>query len=247
MYSAGTPTLGLLVESVDVADSVDTITQTGHSRSLMSGRLPPSAPADRTLRETAAGASIYGGLYFTPDARTLVHTGNDQKQLSLWDLHTGERTDGGVGERETEIPTSAVSPDGRLLCLATKAGLVMFELTQRSRSGCVREPRCELLWEIGTGTAFAGVAFSRDSRLVAVARGESGQLEIRDARSNSAVKVIDDFPAVYKDGGPNCLCFSEEVLVVGGRAGKPNQRQVRLYWVKSNFDVLTTLEVLQKV
>eukprot|EP01046_Picozoa_sp_COSAG06_P027427 COSAG06_NODE_2422_length_6906_cov_3.078336_1_plen_465_part_10 len=56
--------------------------------------------------------------------------------------------------------------------------------------------------------------------------------------------MIDDFPAVYDDRGGNCLCFSEEVLAVGGRLGKPNQRQVRLYLVKSGFDdVLTTLEV----
>ena len=70
-----------------------------------------------------------------------------------------------------------------------------------------------------------------------------GQLEIRDAWSNSAVKVIDDFPTVYDDHGPNCLCFSEEVLAVGGRVGKLNENQVWLYLVKSDFDVLTTLEV----
>ena len=85
-------------ESVDdVATSGEAA---GHCDDVMSGRLPPSAPADRTLREAAASATMYGGLYFTPDAQTLVHTGLDQKQLSLWDLHTGERTDGGVGERD---------------------------------------------------------------------------------------------------------------------------------------------------
>ena len=116
MYSS----LGLLDESVDVANSEEAVDIAVPS-SVDDGLLPPSAPAprDRTLRETAAGAAMCGGLYFTPDAQTLVHTGIDQKQLSLWDLHTGERTDGGVGEREKEIPTSAVSPDGRLLCLAT--------------------------------------------------------------------------------------------------------------------------------
>ena len=57
------------------------------------------------------------------------------------------------------------------------------------------------------------------------------------------MKVIDDFPTVYDDHGPNCLCFSEEVLAVGGRVGKLNENQVWLYLVKSDFDVLTTLEV----
>jgi WD40 repeat protein len=45
------------------------------------------------------------------------------------------------------------------------------------------------------------------------------------------------------DAGPNCIAWSEEVLAVGGRGGKPNRRQVRLYSVKQDFEVLTTLEV----
>ena len=41
-------------------------------------------------------------------------------------------------------------------------------------------PRCELLWDIASGTAFGDVAFSHDSRLVASVRSESGLIEIRD-------------------------------------------------------------------
>jgi WD40 repeat protein len=187
---------------------------------------PPSAPADRTLRQTAAGAGMAGGLYFTPDAQTLVHGGREAKdtELSLWDLRSRKRTSGGV-KRGAAVLTSAVSPDGQLLCVAAVDGLAMFEFTPRSSDGDgggVEEPRCEPLWEIATGTRFAGVAFSRDSRLVAAVRWETGQLEIRDARSNSAVKVIEDFPAVHGDGH-NCLAFSEEVLAVGGGSGKPYQ------------------------
>ena len=70
MYSA----LGLLDESVDVSNSEEAIIGTaGHSMgpgSAVSGP-PPSAPADRTLRETAGGATMLCGLYFTPNAQTL--------------------------------------------------------------------------------------------------------------------------------------------------------------------------------
>ena len=130
---------------------------------------PPSAPADRTLRQTAAGTNMAGGLCFTPDAQTLVHGGREDKELSLWDLRSRKRTSGGV-KRGGAIATSAVSPDGQLLCVAAVDGLAMFEFTPRSsdgEGGGVEEPHCEPLWEIATGTRFAGVAFSRDSRLVA--------------------------------------------------------------------------------
>eukprot|EP01046_Picozoa_sp_COSAG06_P054061 COSAG06_NODE_9517_length_1882_cov_2.126192_1_plen_473_part_01 len=201
---------------------------------------PPKAPADRTLRETAEGASIRGSLCFTPDARTLVHGGFDTKELSLWDLCASARTNGGVKRDGGVILTSAVSSDGQLLCIATTDGLAMYEFTQRGDDG--EEPRCELLWEIGTGTRFAGVAFSRDGALVAAVRWETGVLEIRESRSNSAVKTIEDFPAVQHDGH-NCLAFSEEVLAVTGRWRKPNIRQVRLYKIQSDFAELITLEV----
>eukprot|EP01046_Picozoa_sp_COSAG06_P008754 COSAG06_NODE_447_length_15632_cov_47.212193_5_plen_1473_part_00 len=205
----------------------------------------PSAPADRTLRQTTAGTGMAGGLYFTPDAQTLVHGGRQATELSLWDLRSRKRTNGGV-KRSAAVLTSAVSPDGQLLCVAAMDGLAMFAFSPRSSDGegGVEEPHCEPLWEIATGTRFAGVAFSRDSRLVAAVRWETGQLEIRDARSNSAVKVIEDFPAGGDGGGHNCLAFSEEVLAVGGRDGKPNKKQVRLYAVESDdFAELATLEV----
>ena len=49
---------------------------------------------------------------------------------------------------------------------------------------------------------------------MAVVRWETGVLEIRESRSNSAVKTIEDFPAVQHREGHNCLAFSEEVLAV---------------------------------
>jgi WD40 repeat protein len=199
---------------------------------------PPAAPADRALRrQTAAGARVYGGLYFTPDAQTLVHSGPSANELSLWDLRTGARTSGGV-ERGAGIPTSAVSPDGQLLCVAARDGLAMYEYTQRSDDGT--GPRCEPLWEISPGTAFAGVAFSRDSRLVAAARFEV--LEVRDALSSNTVAEI-EVPGLVRGNGQNCLAFSEEVLVVGGRKDSPNATELQLYAVHSDFEPLATLEV----
>ena len=132
MYSA----LGLLDESVDVANSEEAVDTAGHSVMSVGGQLPPSAPADRTLRQTAAGTGMCGGLYFTPDAQTLVHGGKADKdtELSLWDLRSRKRTNGGV-KRGAAVLTSAVSPDGQLLCVAAKDGLAMFEFTPRNSDG----------------------------------------------------------------------------------------------------------------
>eukprot|EP01045_Picozoa_sp_COSAG04_P036520 COSAG04_NODE_8920_length_917_cov_1.134474_1_plen_175_part_10 len=77
--------------------------------------LPASS---RALRQTAPTKDLVGGLYFTPDGRSLVHGGSvesDDKELSLWDLRTAKRT---VGlERTGGIICSAISPGGRRLCV----------------------------------------------------------------------------------------------------------------------------------
>ena len=135
---------------------------------------------------------------------------------------------------------------GRLLCIAARDGLAMYELTQQSTStssGISEGPHCNLVWETAQGTHFAAVAFSRDSHKVAAVRWDTGTLEIRDARSSTTLKEIDDFPAVYQEYGHNCISFTEELLAVTGRKDKPNQADVRLYQVNSDFAVLKTLTV----
>ena len=225
-------------EDTKVQPLDDSLLGAGRGQKEIKG--PATAPADRALRETHQTKSlVFGGLYFTPDAQTLVHGDYHATGLHLWDLRSGVRTDGGI-ERGAAIRTSAVSPEGRLLCIAALDGLAMFEFTQRSADG--EEPRCEPLWEVEAGTHYAGVAFSRDSLLIAAVpwNQPTRHLEIRDALSSSIVKVIDDFPAVAEDVGMNAICFSDEVLAV---AGKRNSKEVRLYSVKSDFQVLQTLTV----
>ena len=78
----------------------------------------------RALRQTAPTKQLLGGLYFTPDGRSLVHGGHDDKELSLWDLRTAKRA---VGlERTGAIICSTISPDGSRLCVAAKDGLGMY-------------------------------------------------------------------------------------------------------------------------
>ena len=88
-----------------------------HLRRQLSSLSSADEPAldSRALRQTAPTKNLMGGLYFTPDGRSLVHGGHEDKELSLWDLRTAKRT---VGlERTGGIICSAISPDGsRLPC-----------------------------------------------------------------------------------------------------------------------------------
>ena len=54
-------------------------------------------------------------------------------------------------------------------------------------------------------------------------------VEIRDVKSNSVIKAIEDFAAGPEPNYPKGLSFSHELLAVGGRRDKPNKKQVRLY------------------
>eukprot|EP01046_Picozoa_sp_COSAG06_P059643 COSAG06_NODE_12407_length_1385_cov_18.460243_1_plen_343_part_01 len=205
------------------------------AQALSSG--PPRVPADRTLRQTAPTKGLRGGLYFTRDAQTLVHGGQNDTKLSMWDLQSGTCTV--AVERSGGIHCSEISPDSTLLCIAAGDGLAMFRFYPGS------PPSCEQLWDIASGTSFCDATFSRDGTIVASARSETGVVEIRDAQSNSTLKTMDGFPACNLKSGerPHGLSFSCDLLAVGGRAGKHNGKQVRLYSIESDFKELTTFEL----
>eukprot|EP01045_Picozoa_sp_COSAG04_P018668 COSAG04_NODE_1744_length_5718_cov_22.631073_3_plen_1026_part_00 len=191
--------------------------------------LPASS---RALRQTATTKVLFGGLCFTPDGRSLVHGGNEDKELSLWDLRTAKRT---VGlERTGGIFSSTISPDGSRLCVAAKDGLGMY------RFPCSGEQ----LWDAEPGTAFCDAAFSRDGAMVASVRTKTGLVEIRDAETGATLHAIDDFPACHPfvGGFSHGLSFSGELLAIGGRHGKPSARQVRLVSLRG-FATLKTLEL----
>jgi WD40 repeat protein len=207
-----------------------------HAEAQSSG--PPLAPAGRTLRQTAQTKMLKGGLYFTPDAQTLVHAGSLDTKLSMWDLQTGICTV--AVERSGGICSSALSPDGTLLCIAAVDGLAMFRFRG---SGGGKLPSCELLWDIASGTAFVDVTFSRDGKVLASARGLTGVVEIHDAMSEGVPKLLDGFPACRGKDQPHGLSFSPELLAVGGRKHKPNEKQVRLYTIASDFKEHTTLDL----
>lgn len=202
----------------------------------------PLAPTDRALHQTARTKALWGGLYFTHDAQTLVHGDGQGTKLSTWDLQTGICTV--VVERSGGVHSSAISPDGTLLCAAAVDGLAMFRFCPRGNSGEGSPPSCESLWDTASsGTAFVDVTFSRDGAMVASARSATGVVEIRDAISGNTIKEIDDFPACAFADQPHGLDFSHDLLAVGGRIAKPNNRQVRLYSIESGFEAITTLEL----
>ena len=194
----------------------------------------PVAPADRRLRETTAAKQLWHSLWFTPDAQAVVFAGQDDKELAVWSLGTGERTV--AVTRSGGIAASALSPDGRWLCVATMDGLAMYSYP----------PPCELKWEAQSGTPFCAVAFSRDGCVVASVRGgDTWMVEVCHAETNKLLRAIDDFSACCSHGGarPGGLGFSCELLAVGGKDGKPNGKQVRLYSVASDVEEVATLEL----
>ena len=76
--------------------------------------------------------------------------------------------------------------------------------------------------------------------MVASVHVETGLVEIRDAETSATLHVIDDFPACSSSNGG--LSFSGELLAIGGRDGKPNEKQVRLVSLRG-FATLKTLEL----
>ena len=200
------------------------------------GASPVSAPADRVLRETAPTKNLCGSIIFTPDAQWLIHGGNDDNDLSLWNLRTGIRTVGLT--RSGGVVNLALSPDGRYLCVAAEDGLGMYRLTIHSG-----EPSCTLHWEVVSGTAFCDVVFSHDGTMVASARSETGTVEVRDVSSNSTLCTVEGFQACREVRGFSGLCFSKELLAMGGRRDTKSKRHVRLYTVASNFVDFKTLEL----
>ena len=196
---------------------------------------PPLAPADRRLRETAAAKCLWqSALGFTPDAQAVVFAGMEDTDLAFWSLSTGERTV--TVTRSRGIAASALLPDGQWLCIAAMDGLAMYSYPLP----------CELKWEAQSGTHFCAVAFSGDSSMVASVRGgDTGLVEVRNAETNNLLKAIDDFLACHSHMGglPGGLGFSRELLAIGGKNGKSNAKQVRLYSVASDFETVATLEL----
>lgn len=133
------PATGALDDEKKASDPKARIRRSDDSRSTT--QAAKKAPANRSLRQTEPTSSLLGGLYFTPDARTLVHGGSEDQRLSLWDLRSGERT---IGlERSAPIVCSALSPEGHLLCAAAKDGLAMYKFNPGSASkpaSCSSDP-----------------------------------------------------------------------------------------------------------
>ena len=113
------------------------------------------APAKRTLREYAPTCEIHGGMWFTPDGKSLVHGGKGGKQLWKMSLSTGQHSvwvDRSTGlhqlDRSTgsttavsSINMSDLSSDGTMLCVAADDGLAVYRISLDE------DGSSELLWD----------------------------------------------------------------------------------------------------
>lgn len=179
--------------------------------------------------------TLRGGCWFTHDAQMLVHGGVHDKELSLWNIRTGQRR---VGlSRSDGIVTSALAPldaaCGSMVCVAALDGLAMYTMPTSDS-----DETCELVWE-STDAAYCDVAFSPDGKLVASAHCKTGLVQLRDAETGRVRAVVDDFPACFKRGKEHfthALCFAQDLLLIGGRKGKRNAKQFRAVSVASLLD-----------
>eukprot|EP01046_Picozoa_sp_COSAG06_P017165 COSAG06_NODE_1157_length_10466_cov_3.303752_2_plen_1487_part_00 len=179
---------------------------------------PPPAPSDRSLRVASVRGRVTTGVWFSPNAETLVIC-SEAKELTFLDLRTAEARVGLT--RSGDMITGSIAPDKKMFCVAAKDGLAVYELASDEQMSCT------LLWEAMRGTSFIDVDFSRDSSQIASVRA-GGLLEIRNARTSELIASVEDFPVALKDNEPGALSFSSALLAVGGRMGKRSDKQVRL-------------------
>ena len=113
------------------------------------------APTKRTLREYHPTCEIHGGMWFTPDGKSLVHGGNGGKQLWKMSLSTGQHSvwvdrstgldqldrSNGSTTAVSSINMSDLSSDGTILCVAADDGLAVYRISLDE------DGSSELLWD----------------------------------------------------------------------------------------------------
>eukprot|EP01047_Picozoa_sp_COSAG01_P004174 COSAG01_NODE_134_length_24525_cov_434.185172_17_plen_497_part_00 len=191
-------------------------------------------------RQTNPCSNLRGGLWFSPDDCLLVHGGNNDAQLSVYNLRSGARSVAIERPAGEGIVTSELSPDGNRIAVAATDGLVMYVPPQASS---VQQPKPDRAgssayahleagkwqeeWHQGSGTVYCDVAFSGDGNVVASIVDMSGEVEVRRV-DGSMLHIVRDFPAGFRSGFTNGLAFSHNFLALGGRERRENQSTVRL-------------------
>lgn len=115
----------------------------------------------RAALRPLSGASVKR-MTFTPDGRYLVTTVFGPHGVARWDLATGQRT-----ESPPVTGAPEISPDGRFAVAASEAGVLLWDLTNRSAEP--RTVRKRLGRRLNPGAHHEKPTFSRDGSRLAVA------------------------------------------------------------------------------
>jgi WD40 repeat protein len=163
-------------------------------------------------------------LVFTPDGKTLI-TG--ENCVEMWNTEDAKPIHL-LNEPRSPIRTLSLSPDGKLVAFATDRGQVRFVDVVTGKTLSQRELPCR-----------GGIAFSRDSRLLAVAPGDN-TIVFWDAAKLCSSEPRPSKPSVVFrcEGKVRAFAFSSD----GKRlAAVEEDRIARIYDLGSN-KTLTTIK-----
>ena len=185
----------------------------------------------RAIRAVDLG-SWFLAAWVSPDGKYLAA---GAKQLFLHDLQTGENRLG--AKRPSFIYCSAVSPDGNTFGLGDEEGhLSVYALEPAGADSPV--------WEERVGETVTGLAFSRDSQLLA-ALTISGEVLMRGARNGERLPPLASFRGNDShDFHGSTIAFTWDYLAVVG--GGDDDRSIGL-WSLPGMELVAPLVLQVKV
>ncbi|CDR02310.1 WD40 repeat domain-containing protein [Streptomyces iranensis] len=174
----------------------------------------PAHPTIRRLATLKGHSGTLGGVWFSPDGRTLVSTEADVGNLRLWDVPAHRRIGAPLTSAFVSFQSVAISSDGRTLATGGADRAQFWQLPSLHRSGR------SLSLPDRTQRPFEVVAFSPDGRtLAAGGTNEPGGDVVRlwDVASRGQRGE----PLTGHEGGVEGLLFSPDgkTLAVSSHVG----------------------------
>jgi WD40 repeat protein len=216
------------VELWDVATRQELVELKGHANNVRcvtfssDGKVLATGSADQTVklwdattradpivfREDPSDANGFGPMRFSPRENKLA-VGDWRGIITMWDLHTGQRTiidkEQGSSELRGSIEALDFSPDGKLIVAGINNGMVkVLDSSMNHELAAVKSHASRI----------RAVAFSPDGRTVALV-DDNDEVDLWDALSRSQLLVL--MAAKDRDNGVVQIAFSVDgkTLAVG--------------------------------